>query len=102
MKLGKCDYIWFNTPQKNARRLSLARFTNRVESIDLEHQPLNNDNELLRIQNQLQLTLEKQQKRERRKKLQSMYNREMDNEYVPYDEMGTAVQCLVNRTVLDR
>ena len=77
-----------NTLQKNARRLSLARFTNRVESIDLEHHPLNEDTELLRIQKQLQVTLEKQQKRERRKNLQSRYNREIDNEYVPYDEMG--------------
>lgn len=77
-----------NSLQKNARRLSLARFTNRVESIDLEHQPENS--ELQRIQNQLQVTLEKQQKRERRKHLQLRYNRELDNEYVPYDEMGTA------------
>ena len=76
--------------QKSARRLSLARFTSRAEFIDLENQPLEPDTELARINNQYQLTLEKQKKRECRKNLHSRYNREMDSEYVPYDEMGTA------------
>ena len=76
--------------QKSARRLSLARFTSRAEFIDLENQPLEPDTELARINNQYQLTLEKQKKRECRKKLHSRYNREMDSEYIPYDEMGTA------------
>ena len=76
--------------QKSARRLSLARFTSRAEFIDLENQPLEECSELARINNQYQLTLEKQKKRERRKNLHSRYNREMDSEYIPYDEMGTA------------
>ena len=77
-----------NSLQKNARRLSLARFTNRVESIDLEHQ--SESNELQRIRQQLKVTIEKQKKREMRKEFQLRNNREPDNEYVPYEEMGTA------------
>ena len=83
-----------NKFKKSARRLSLVRFTNRAESIDSDHQLLCEDTKMLRIRNQMQLTLEKQQKRESRKNLRSRYDRENENEYVPYEEMGTVAILL--------
>ena len=81
--------FFINSLKTNARRLSLAHLTNRADYNDLELQ--SESIELQRIRNQLQVTPEKQQTRERRRKdFAFQNNEESDNEYVPLEEMGAA------------